>query len=390
MQVKTITGDSLPAALKQAKDVFGDDVILLESKSINQQGKKQVQVSVSVPDGVKKIRPWAPPKIQSEPVKAKSSENIVKKTNDFDKVITDILANKPQEMLQEKKILDEISELRKELNDFTKKSDDNALSTLPEVYNQVENLLKEKGLDETIAQSLIKRVYQFLENGHQADEQEVIDGIKLELSRNFNKYEFNSENGKAKQKVILLVGATGVGKSSIAMKLASHPEIYGKKDVAIVSTDLYGPSEALKAFAKMTGTTIYEGKQTDEIEGVLKRFKDKEVVILDTPGQSPFAPNHLSKLEEYIKVLKPTDIFLVLSMSTDLKDLFLASAVYLLMKPTGIVFTKFDETTQPGKVFSVLEELELPAVSFSEGKRVFIDAEPANVDYLFNKLFEMV
>jgi flagellar biosynthesis GTPase FlhF len=173
------------------------------------------------------------------------------------------------------------------------------------------------------------------------------------------------------------------------MKLASHPDIYGKKDVVIVSTDLYGPSEALKAFSKMTGTTLHEGKQTDEIEGLLKKFKDKEVVILDTPGQSPFTPNHLSKLEEYIKVLKPTDIFLVLSMSTDLKDLFLASAVYLLMKPTGVVFTKFDETTQPGKVFSILEELELPAVSFSEGKRVFIDAEPANVDYLFNKLFEM-
>jgi len=389
MQVKTITGESLPAALKQAKDEFGDDVILLESKNVLQQDNKFVQVTVSVPDGVKKIHPWSPPKIKAETPKAKSIESNVNKNNDFNKVITDILATKPQEMKQEKKILEELSELRKELNEFTKKSDENSLSTLPEVYTQIESRLTDKGIDESIAQNLIKRVYQFLENGHQADEKEVINGVKLELSRNFNKYEFNSENGKPKQKVVLLVGATGVGKSSAAMKLASHPEIYGKKDVVIVSTDLYGPSEALKAFAKTTGTTIYEGKQTDEIEGLLKKFKDKEVVILDTPGQSPFAPNHLSKLEEYIKVLKPTDIFLVLSMSTDLKDLFLASAVYLLMKPTGVVFTKFDETTQPGKVFSVLEELCLPAVSFSEGKRVFIDAEPANVDYLFNKLFEM-
>lgn len=398
MQIKTITGNSVPAALKRAKQLYGEEVILLESKEIDGQESGQigkvVQITVSVAEKQKTVHPWSPPKIGRESKDAEkihSTEPELQKgtpQNDFNKVITNILANKPKEMMQERKILDELAELRKEVLNLTKAKEEKQLSELPETFTLLESRLKDKGFDDDSAQNLIKRVYQFLEKSQLADEEEIIKGIKLELSREFRQFEFEPSEADKQQQVIMLVGSTGVGKTTTAMKLAAHPDIFGKKDVVIVSTDLYGPSEALKAFSKMSGTEIYEGKATDEIEGLLEKFKNKEVIIIDTPGQSPFAPNHLKKLEEYLDILNPTDIFMVHSMSTDLKDLFLSCAVYMLLKPTGIVFTKFDETTQPGKVFSVMNELELPAVSFSDGKRVFIDIEKANVDYLINKIFE--
>lgn len=393
MQVKTVKAPSLPEALKRAKELYGNEVILLESKKLNNaemtDQNDRIQVTVSVPADTRTIHPWTPEKLKREEVeKNPSTANGEAKNNDFNKMITDILTNKPQQLQEEKKILAELAELRKELEQLTKTSQEQSISALPEAYQKIVAHLIDKGFKETIAQNLIKRVYQFLEKGPQAEEQEIIEGLKSELYHSFKSYPIKPDAEDSPQKIILLLGATGVGKTSVAMKLAAHPDIYGKKDVIIISTDLYGPSEALKAFSRMTGTAIYEGKQSDEIEGVLQKFKDKEVIIFDTPGQSPFAPNHLNKLEEYINTIKPTDIFLVLSMSSDLKDIFLASAVHLLLKPNGIIFTKFDETTQPGKVFNIIAELELPAVCFSEGKRVFMDFEPANVDYLFNKIFE--
>jgi len=186
---------------------------------------------------------------------------------------------------------------------------------------------------------------------------------------------------------VLLVGATGVGKTTSAMKLAAHQDIFGKREVLIVSTDLYGPSEALKAFTKMNGTTVLEKKRVDELKDVMETVSD-EIVLVDTPGQSPFAPNYLSRLEEYMKAVKPNDVFLVLSMNSDLKDLYLSAALYMLLKPSAIVLTKFDETAQPGKVFSILNELNIPIAAFGDGKRIFIDTQLPQADYVLDKIFE--
>ena len=238
-----------------------------------------------------------------------------------------------------------------------------------------------------MANTLIKRAYQVTPSGRKAGKKEIITLIKKELSQLFRPYDFKKIALKKKKKVVLLVGATGVGKTTTAMKLAAHQKIYGQKDVAIVSTDLYGPSEALKAFSKMNGTRVFEKKQIEELEQLIQSLSD-EVIIVDTPGQSPFAPNYLTNLEAYIKAVKPTDIFLVLPMSSDIKDLYMSTALYMLLKPTGIVLTKFDETAQPGKVFSIINELNLPVVAFCEGKRIFIDIAMPQVDYVLNKVFE--
>jgi flagellar biosynthesis GTPase FlhF len=78
----------------------------------------------------------------------------------------------------------------------------------------------------------------------------------------------------------------------------------------------------------------------------------------------------------------------VLSVGSDLKDLVLLCANYLLIKPTGIAFSKFDETTQPGKVFSILDVISLPVVCFSDGKRVFVDIAKGDPQYMYDKIFE--
>lgn len=392
MQVKTIIGESLPDALVKAKQQYGNDIILLESKELKgkngKAGKKLVQVSISVEEENRNVRPWTPPSIKVEREKKVETVKPDNGQNDFNNAISDILNRRTKEMDQEKKILEELAALRQEITQLQQKKDATKDAFLPEMFTQFKTLLMEKGVNDKLADYFIKRVYRLLSSEKKVNPRDVLDGLKAEMNRLFDPYTFANGNEPAKQKIILLLGATGVGKSTTAMKIAAHPDLFGKKDAVIISTDPYGPSEALKAFSKMNGTTVFEARNSDEIMVALEKFSSKEVIIVDTPGQSPFAPNHLSKLEEYVKAFKPTDIFLVLSMNTDLKDLFLSCALYLLLKPTGIAFTKFDETTQPGKVFSILEELNLPVVCYGEGKRIFIDVAAPSIDYMFDKIFE--
>jgi len=402
MKIKTFTGSSLPEAIKKAKREFGHNIILMESKEISagrtKSGKKIVEITISVDSDAPQtqrsaqIKNWQPPilgqsKLEKTPQSA--PDPVPRKgENEFSKVIGEILSRKPKALNQEKMILKELAELREQVSRLSASDRDEKNDGFPKAFRQVQNLLIEKGFNQTLAERLIKRTYILTEKGPAALPADIIQNLKKELRLLFKSYNFKRRKKKNGRRVILLVGATGVGKTTSAMKLAAFQEIFGKEDVVIISTDPYGPSEALKAFSKMNGTPVFEKKRIDELSGLMEKFNGKEVVIVDTPGQSPFTANYLPKLEEYVKAAKPTEIFLVLAMSGDLKDLFMASAIYMLLKPDGIILTKFDETTQPGKVFPIINEMNLPVAAICDGKRIFMDITVPKAEYVFDKLFD--
>jgi flagellar biosynthesis protein FlhF len=420
MQVRKYLAESLPKALVKAKSELGSDIVILETKNVinhpDYPGQRMIQATVGLEkQKAKKIEKWVPPTVDSgkKPKKKQTypeltkkynaaknmmhpeekKEKPAKKTSQFDNLISDILSRKPQELNKEKDILDEISLLRKEIKDLGKKSDLGAnqsqgLAEFPAVYDELREMLSENGIQDDMAYALIKEAYLLLDGKAIVEKNEIVTLIKTEMDYLLKPFNFERQLKSKKQKVILLLGPTGVGKTTMAMKLAAHPEIYGNKKVTIISTDPYGPTEALKSFSRMSGTQIHEEKDIDQTEAMLEKYKSSDVLIVDTPGQSPFAPNQLGKMESFIKRLKPTDIFLVLSVGSDLKDLVLLCANYLLLKPSGIVFTKFDETTQPGKVFSILDVISLPVACFGDGKRIFIDIERGNPQYMYDKIFD--
>ncbi len=138
----------------------------------------------------------------------------------------------------------------------------------------------------------------------------------------------------------------------------------------------------------MSGVPVIEKKREDELSEVMQRLNGYEVVLVDVAGSSPFAPNFLKKMEDYVKIVKPSQIFLVAAMNTDVDDFFASASLYLLLKPSGLILTKFDETNRWGKFFTLMDELELPVVAFGEGKRIFIDIVLPDENYIFKKLFE--
>jgi len=394
MKVRKYKADSMPKAIQKAKKELGEDIVLLESKELrnkaNWNSKRMVEISVAVYEKQneqrKTVEQWSPPKIDSKNL---ANTAYKKEKDNFDQVLTNILAQKPKDHDEEKLILNEIADLRKELKLLSRKSMDVAGKNFPEPYMKVYNILEERGVDKNMASTFVQRSYLLHSGEHEVPSESIINGVKSEMEQVFDPYKFSNNSKSKRQEVILLLGSTGVGKSTTSMKLATHKDLYGRKNVGIISTDPYGPTTALRSFEKITGISVVEAKTFEEIKIALETLQEKDVVIIDTPGSSPFAPNHLEKLEKYVEVTNPTDLFLVLSMTTDTRDLFLSCGTYLLLKPTGVIFTKFDETTQPGKVFSIAEELNLPIVCYCEGERIFIDVAAGNIEYLYKKIFEI-
>ncbi len=348
-----------------------------------------VQVSISVDEKQARVKPWTPPSVNKPKTQRKLNADAgeVETREDFNNMISNILAHKPKTLEQEKQILQELAELKEQINKLQLKSAADEVQ-LPENYRTVLNALLKKGFDRKRAEMLIKRVYQFAPSGARAGKKEIIHALKNELRQKLRFYDPRRFVPLKGQKVFMIVGATGVGKTTMTMKLAAHPQVFGQREVAIVSTDPYGPSEALKAFSRMSGVTVIEKKREDELSSLMKKLKRYEIVIVDVAGNSPFAPNFVKKMEEYVKIVKPDEIFLTAAMNMDIKDLFATASMFMLLKPSGLLLTKFDETMRVGKFFTLMDELELPVVAFGEGKRIFIDITLPEEHYVFEKLFE--
>jgi flagellar biosynthesis protein FlhF len=60
------------------------------------------------------------------------------------------------------------------------------------------------------------------------------------------------------------------------------------------------------------------------------------------------------------------------------------------LNPTGIIFTKIDETTRPGKVVSAMREVDLPVSYISYGQSIPTDIRDDVGEFIWEKILELI
>ena len=194
-----------------------------------------------------------------------------------------------------------------------------------------------------------------------------------------------------KPTVLILVGPTGVGKTTTIAKMAAKYRL-GSLDLNLrmVSIDHFriAAQEQLKIYGGHMDIPTNAASSAKDIADLIKLDGNKlDVMLIDTIGLSPHDYETIGKMRALLEIpgCKP-NVFLAISASTkssDLRDIF---RNYETFEYEGIIVTKFDETNHVGNILSILHEKRKPVAYISSGQVVPRDFEEASVLRFLTKL----
>lgn len=187
-----------------------------------------------------------------------------------------------------------------------------------------------------------------------------------------------------KTRVVMFAGPTGVGKTTTLMKLAvRHSKIEGLR-VGILGCDAYriGAQEQIATFCEVAGIPLRTVFTDSDLDEALSDLADCDVVLVDTAGRSPANQVHFLELSTLIERIKPTDLVLVQSATTRLRDMTGSVRAYRDLGPTRLVFTKIDETESHGALCTLASRERIPVAALCFGQDIpdhIADAVPAEL-----------
>ncbi|WP_447973780.1 flagellar biosynthesis protein FlhF [Nitrospira sp. Kam-Ns4a] len=179
------------------------------------------------------------------------------------------------------------------------------------------------------------------------------------------------------KKTVMLVGPTGVGKTTTIAKLAAHSHGQERRAVALVTMDTYRVAavEQLRLFAQTIGVPLDIALTPEELPAIVRRRAQADLILVDTPGWTPLDPDQMAELQRIVTTNCSLEIHLVLSATTRDEDLLDAVDRYAALPINRLLFTKLDETTRYGAPFELMRRTGWALSYFSTGQHVPEDLE---------------
>lgn len=230
--------------------------------------------------------------------------------------------------------------------------------------------LQSYDLDENVIEDVIHMVK--LDKSDLSEEEK----IKNVLEKMVKTEQFKSDH------VVVLVGPTGVGKTTTIAKLAGKLSLVENKKVGLITVDTYriGAVEQLKTYADIMNIPFNVVFSIKDMEKAIDSMKDCDVILVDTTGRSSKNAMQISELRAFVEKTHSTNINLVMSCTTKNRDIKSIVEGYSILNYNSVIITKLDETTTYGSILNILNYAKKPVCYVTIGQNV-----PDDIKFLSSK-----
>ena len=368
-------GNSVANAGNSVANAINLNQLRAAGNSVANAGNSVANASVAFSHPVYKTVP------AKEPLSSGTSS---RKPLDFDKEKAKVLAAAGVKDPSIQMLMSELRTIRDKIDNQAKPQEEHPclshldevllLSDFPHFYrmNILDRVKKEFPLDDL--------------NDYDAVQDRVLEWIGKSISI------YEDDKFHRRPRVIILVGPTGVGKTTTIAKLAANFSIdqHGKKikEIILITIDCFriGAKQQLETYGKILQAPCFAVDEYSELKKTIDINSDNaDIILIDTIGKSPRDLEKLGQMKKLLEAAGQAEVHLTVSAATKSSDLEEILQQFEPFNYKSVIITKMDETARVGNIIGVLAEKRKQVSYITDGQTVPVDIRKATaIDFLIN------
>ncbi len=400
---QTIEGQTFDECTRKLYEKYGNDYKILNRESIFKPvffGLKTKEIqrvtyivkhhkSFSEEDYIPQNVGQAPKYVQPQqqiqkPLELRNTENEERKLKENRDAILNIQTTKALTS-----IVNKMDEVTKRLDSF------NNLAAKPEInetIQKIDQLLEEN----EFTPSYIRMIEEKIKTSFTMDELQnfelveasVIDWIGQSI-------QIAEEKVFRPPHVVILIGPTGVGKTTTLAKLAATTIVDAKNRnlpspklcVFTIDTMRVGAHEQLIKLGELIHEQVLKAQKPSDVKEIYEEYKNHvDYIFVDTAGYSPNDATHIGIMKNVLDVNMNPDVYLSVTASTKASDLQDILRNYEPLAYESLIITKCDETKHIGNIVSILWNSRKSVSYITDGQNLARNLHKANAAEFLKRL----
>ena len=197
------------------------------------------------------------------------------------------------------------------------------------------------------------------------------------------------DDTKKRPRIVVLVGPTGVGKTTTIAKLAARygavPDQVSQVRVITIDTYRIGALQQIQKYCEIMDIPVHAAESEMDVKRYVAEYADADYIFIDTIGKNP---NDVTRLAEVNQLVRASggEVHLAISATTKYRDICDILRQFEPFNYSAVVVTKMDETTAVGGILSALHEKRKSVSLITDGQNVPQDITRAKKEHFLNRL----
>jgi flagellar biosynthesis protein FlhF len=361
---------SYAEAERKAREKYGENLTILTHESVKIPGgflnlfsREGVKLTGMIPS---RIRPQL---YKEQPLAKEAPRQTLDFAGEKEKILAMAGAGRDNAI---KEVLAEVRMIKEKLenSDLTGSKEEHP------TLNRIDDILILNDFPASYRKAMLEKVRKEISleglNNYQAVQDKVLEWIG-ESIKIYDAGKFN-----IRPRIMILVGPTGVGKTTTIAKLAANFGIddkgHHKRNVKLITIDAYriGAKEQLEKLCDVMDFPCFTATDYDEMKKIIAlNSEGTDLFLVDTIGRSPRDMVLLGEMKQILDACGSlTDVHLVVAVTTKSSDIREILQHFEAFNYRSVIVTKMDETIRSGNIIGALSERAKPISYVTTGQKV--------------------